>query len=159
MNSLQTQRAEAEQIFISFLYQMSRPGPNGLQAAPAYFKFPPHLPSGIAPGSPLAPVWSRFLWPNEYLLFELSFPRCSFHSAKFNLVLLFPAPSFLNLFGDIVICWVLRRLPNLEASVIFINKRIFLSNLLIKTLRNNISVRDYAPYLETLALLTDCFIY
>jgi len=46
------------------------------------------------PGFPLAPVWSRFPWPSEYLLFELSFPRCSFHVAKFNLVLLFPVPHF-----------------------------------------------------------------
>lgn len=77
-----------------FLIRWGRLGPNELWAAIAYFKPPPPLPSGIAPGSPLAPVWSRFLWPNEYLLFESSFPRCSFHAAKFNLALLFPAPHF-----------------------------------------------------------------
>lgn len=63
-------------------------------AASAYFKLLPNLPSSTAPGSPLAPVWSRFLWSNEYLLFELFFPRCSFHLAKFNLVLSFPVPHF-----------------------------------------------------------------
>lgn len=68
-------------------------------------------------------------------------------------------PLISNLFGDIVICWVLTMLPNLEASVICINKRIPLFNLLIKTLRNNISIKDYAPYLKTLAFLTDCFTY
>lgn len=64
-----------------------------------------------------------------------------------------------NLFRDIVICWVLTWLPNLEASVICINKRIPLFNLLIKTQRNNISIRSCTSYLETLALLTNCFIY
>lgn len=49
-------------------------------------------------------------------------------------------PLISNLFGDTVICWVLTMLPNLEASVICINKGIFLFNLLIKAPRNNISV-------------------
>lgn len=57
-------------------------------------------------------------------------------------------PLISNLFGDIVICWVLTMLPNLEASVICINKRIPLFNLLIKTLRNNISIKTVLPIWE-----------
>lgn len=79
MSSLQTGTAEAALVvpdWTGFLYQPRQARTDWLWAALLYFKLAPNLPSGFAPGSLLATVWSRF-WGEgggkKYLLFKLFF--------------------------------------------------------------------------------------
>lgn len=141
-----------------FFIRCGRPGPNVLQAALSYFKCSPHLPSGRAPGLLWHQCGPDFFGPMTICFLNYLSPDVVPIQPNLTLLYYF-LPLISNLFGDIVICWVLTLLPNLEASVICLNQRIPHSRLLIKTLTNNISIGDGALYLESLTLLTDCLIY
>lgn len=126
-----------------FFIRCGRPGPNGLQAALSYFKFPPHLPSGRAPGLLWHQCGPDFFGPMTVCFLNYLSPDVVPIQPNLTLLYYF-LPLVSNLFGDIVIGWVLTLLPNLEASVICLNQRLPHSGLLIKTLTNNIYIRDCA---------------
>lgn len=141
-----------------FFIRCGRLGPNGLQAALSYFKFLPHLPSGRAPGLLWHQCGPDFFGPMSICFLNYLSPDVVPIQPNLTLLYYF-LPLISNLFGDIVIFWVLTLLPNLEASVICLNQRLPHSRLLMMTLTNNISIRDGALYLKPLTLLTDCLTY